>query len=97
MPVTYHLNVAPEMQICEVVNSILADMPMLRRTYGKMVYELRPSGTWDKGKAVEWLLDQIKKEYKEQVRVTLMVGFRLVAYFIRSCSHADFTASRACG
>lgn len=35
---------------------IAAEMPMLRRTYGKMVYELRPSADWDKGKAVEWLI-----------------------------------------
>ena len=32
-----------------------------------MVYELRPSAEWDKGKAVEWLLEQIIKEVGEQV------------------------------
>ena len=32
---------------------------MLRRTNGKMVYELRPSADWHKGKAVEWLLEQV--------------------------------------
>jgi len=53
-------------KINEVVCNLLTEMPMLRRTYGKMVYELRPSAEWDKGKAVEWLLEQIKKEYKEQ-------------------------------
>ena len=42
-------------------------MPMLRRTEGKMVYELRPSADWDKGKAVEWLLEQIKQEFEEEV------------------------------
>ena len=51
----------------EIVNSVLDDMPMLRRTEGKMVYELRPSAEWDKGKAVEWLLEQIIKEVGEQV------------------------------
>jgi len=47
----------------EVVGKLVAEMPMLRRTYGKMVYELRPSADWDKGKAVEWLIENwIKKE-----------------------------------
>jgi len=54
-------------KVNDVVNQLLAEMPMLRRTHGKMVYELRPSADWDKGKAVEWLLEQIKKEYKEQL------------------------------
>ena len=40
---------------------------MLRKTNGKMVYELRPSAQWDKGKAVEWLLEQIKKELEVDV------------------------------
>jgi len=51
----------------QVVDQVLNGMPMLRRTEGKMVYELRPSAEWDKGKAVEWLLEQIKKEYEEDV------------------------------
>ena len=34
---------------------------------GKMVYELRPSTQWDKGKAVEWLYEQIIKECEESV------------------------------
>jgi len=45
----------------------VAEMPMLRRTEGKMVYELRPSADWDKGKAVEWLLEQIRKEQDGEV------------------------------
>jgi len=51
----------------EVVDQVLSGMPMLRRTEGKMVYELRPSAEWDKGKAVEWLLEQIKKEFDQDV------------------------------
>ena len=54
-------------QVLEVVDQVLHDMPMLRRTEGKMVYELRPSADWDKGKAVEWLLEQIRKDYVEEV------------------------------
>jgi len=40
-------------------------MPMLRKTYGKMVYELRPSVDWHKGKAVEWLMEQFSKNSSE--------------------------------
>ena len=55
-------------RVAEVVDLVLTDMPMLRRTEGKMVYELRPSADWDKGKAVEWLLEQIRKELEEEVQ-----------------------------
>ena len=41
-----------------LVDLVVGNMPMLRRTEGKMVYELRPSADWDKGKAVEWLLER---------------------------------------
>ena len=43
----------------------MADMPTLRKTYGKMVYELRPSVDWHKGKAVEWLMEQFKKHSED--------------------------------
>jgi len=48
-------------RVLEEVDKLMADMPMLRKTYGKMVYELRPSVDWHKGKAVEWLMEQFKK------------------------------------
>ena len=51
----------------QAVEEVMSEMPMLKRTEGKMVYELRPSADWDKGKAVAWLLEQIKKEYDEEV------------------------------
>ena len=54
-------------RVQEVVDSVVNSMPMLRRTEGKMVYELRPSAEWDKGKAVEWLLEQIKKDFDVDV------------------------------
>ena len=47
------------------VDRLVADMPMLRKTYGKMVYELRPSVDWHKGKAVEWLMEQFSKNSSE--------------------------------
>ena len=48
-------------RVTEVVDRLVAEMPMLRKTYGKLVYELRPSVDWHKGKAVEWLMEQFKK------------------------------------
>jgi len=53
--------------VLDIVNRVVDDMPMLRRTEGKMVYELRPSADWDKGKAVEWLIEQIQKEMEEEI------------------------------
>jgi len=49
--VSFQVAEGPERELInEVVGRIVAEMPMLRRTYGKMVYELRPSFDWDKGK-----------------------------------------------
>jgi len=50
-----------------IVDEVVGNMPMLRRTEGKMVYELRPSADWDKGKAVEWLLDKIQNDFDRKV------------------------------
>ena len=52
-------------RVNEEVDRLVADMPMLRKTYGKMVYELRPSVDWHKGKAVEWLMEQFSKNSSE--------------------------------
>ncbi len=38
------------------VDQVAAAHPRLRKTGGKMVFELRPRLAWDKGKAVLWLL-----------------------------------------
>ena len=40
----------------ETVNRVLAENEGLRRTGGKMIFELRPDIDWDKGKALRWLL-----------------------------------------
>ena len=47
---------------------------MLRRTYGKMVYELRPSAEWDKGKAVEWLIENWIKRSCELPVFPIYIG-----------------------
>ena len=41
-----------------VVARVAALYPDLRRTGGKMVFELRPALPWDKGRAVLWILNQ---------------------------------------
>lgn len=41
------------------VHDILKDYPRLRLTHGRKVLEVRPVLAWDKGKAVEFLLDSL--------------------------------------
>jgi len=42
-----------------IVDGVVARHPLLRKTGGKKVIELRPGMNWDKGKAVLWLLDAL--------------------------------------
>ena len=44
------------------VDRVLAAVPELHKTHGKMVFELRPRFDWDKGKAVLWLLSALKQD-----------------------------------
>jgi alpha,alpha-trehalase len=46
-------------QVEAIVNAVLAGEPKLRKTHGKMVFEVRPHLRWDKGRAVLWLLDRL--------------------------------------
>jgi len=39
------------------VDAVVAAHPQLRKTGGKMIFELRPAIPWDKGRALLWLLD----------------------------------------
>lgn len=43
-------------RVRQAVTEVLAASPDLRRTGGKMVYELRPRLDWDKGHALGWLM-----------------------------------------
>ncbi len=56
------------------MDAALLDFPMLRRTEGKMVFELRPEVDWHKGKAVEWLLGTIKEDYPDQDILAIYIG-----------------------
>ena len=42
------------------VDATRAGFPRLRKTGGKMIFELRPDLDWDKGKAVLWLLEMLR-------------------------------------
>ncbi|KAJ3675244.1 hypothetical protein LUZ60_004286 [Juncus effusus] len=45
--------------LADQVNSVLKDYPNLRLTRGKKVLEIRPAIKWDKGKALEFLLESL--------------------------------------
>ncbi|KAK1421390.1 hypothetical protein QVD17_23688 [Tagetes erecta] len=45
--------------VAEYVQDILKHYPRLRLTHGRMVLEIRPVLKWDKGKAVEFLLESL--------------------------------------
>ncbi|MWJ29057.1 trehalose-phosphatase [Halomonas sp. ZH2S] len=42
-----------------VEHAVEVSASMLRRTGGKKIFELRPALSWDKGKALSWLLDAL--------------------------------------
>ncbi|OEL17207.1 putative trehalose-phosphate phosphatase 6 [Dichanthelium oligosanthes] len=45
--------------LADLVKSVLADYPKLKLTQGRMVFEVRPTIKWDKGKALEFLLESL--------------------------------------
>ncbi|XP_064999964.1 probable trehalose-phosphate phosphatase 6 isoform X2 [Musa acuminata AAA Group] len=45
--------------LAELVRSVLKDYPKLRLTMGRKVLEIRPSIKWDKGKALEFMLESL--------------------------------------
>ena len=53
--------VAPDRvpEVERIVDQALAGKPQLRKAVGKMVFELRPSVEWGKGKAVLWLMESL--------------------------------------
>ena len=59
--VHYRLVKAADMhRVTHIVDDVLAEHPVLRKTGGKKVFEFRPNINWDKGKAVLWLLDALE-------------------------------------
>jgi trehalose-phosphatase len=45
--------------LADTVKSVLNDYPRLKLTQGRMVFEVRPRIKWDKGKALEFLLESL--------------------------------------
>jgi trehalose 6-phosphate phosphatase len=45
--------------LAETVKGVVREYPKLRVTQGRMVFEVRPSIKWDKGKALEFLLESL--------------------------------------
>jgi len=56
-------------KVKEAVDYILKAYPQLRMTSGKKVFELRPTIDWDKGKAVEWILDHFEFDAAKQAAI----------------------------
>ncbi|KAJ3681869.1 hypothetical protein LUZ60_014442 [Juncus effusus] len=57
----HYRNVAVEEYgaVDQCVKEVLKDYPRLRLTHGRKVFEVRPTIDWNKGKAVEFLLDSL--------------------------------------
>jgi trehalose-phosphatase len=53
------------------VRDVAAAYPALVVTTGKEIFEYRPDFDWDKGKALEWLLDELGIEVERQVPIYL--------------------------
>lgn len=48
-------------ELAQHVRSVLKEYPKLRLSQGRKVLEIRPIIKWDKGKALEFLLDSLGK------------------------------------
>lgn len=57
-----------EVEIEKLLDDVLFYFPLLKKTRGKKVFELRINVDWDKGRAVEWLLHSMDVDpYNPQV------------------------------
>ncbi|URD91568.1 hypothetical protein MUK42_00330 [Musa troglodytarum] len=55
--------------LAELVRSVLKDYPKLRLTLGRKVLEIRPSIKWDKGKALEFLLEYLGELEQDLIHI----------------------------
>ncbi|KAG8083847.1 hypothetical protein GUJ93_ZPchr0010g7904 [Zizania palustris] len=71
----HYRNVAPHdyAEVHQRVTAVLRNYPCLRLTHGRKVLEVRPVIDWNKGKAVEFLLESLGLSEKEDV-VPIYVG-----------------------
>ena len=49
-----------EKAVEDAVDRVLSDHPVLRKSGGKKIYELQPDMDWNKGKALQWLMETLK-------------------------------------
>jgi trehalose 6-phosphate phosphatase len=57
-----HYRLVPESRhaaVLRAVADVAETFPVLRVTEGKLVYEFRPPGGWNKGKALVWIMEQL--------------------------------------
>ena len=59
-------------EVEKAVDEVLAANQTLKKTGGKMIFELRPDIDWDKGKALSWLLQKL--ELKRNDILPLYIG-----------------------
>ncbi len=60
------------LKVKHIVEAVLKKYPQLRKTQGKKVFEIRPKINWDKGKAVEWILDVL--QFNDQKHRVIYIG-----------------------
>jgi trehalose-phosphatase len=60
-----------EIKVEELVDGVLTRFPQLRKTGGKKVFELRPQLDWDKGRAVDWLEEELGLKGPELLTIYL--------------------------
>lgn len=51
----------------EAVDQVQEKYPKLRQNYGKKIYELQPDVAWNKGQALEWLMNKLGLNHPEVV------------------------------
>jgi trehalose-phosphatase len=62
LSLSVHYRLVPETRhaaVLRVVADVADRFPVLRVTEGKLVYEFRPPGDWNKGKALVWMMGQL--------------------------------------
>lgn len=59
-------------KVQKAVEDILVEYPVLRKTEGKKVFEIRPKIDWDKGRAVQWIMKFL--QYDPDKHIPVYIG-----------------------
>lgn len=60
--ISAHYRLVSEKNVSKIekaVDEVIEEYPVLRKTHGKKVFEIRPKIDWDKGRAVNWILNYL--------------------------------------